>query len=793
MAELKYPWFEILDETEKVIHRFKAVLNDDIEIGQELMSVPETELELPVEYLGYLQGRKDIRIHFNDGLVFRGMVQGIDTDKSEETITVSLSHVLERWNFRSVPTNKAIKNKAIPEVLSDKDIIYPENWEITFDDVAKKEKVDYVYSRQTKLEALDKTMELTPDLWYRVSLQKDKKLEVGTFGKQCGYILSTKSPTKKNIQIIEEPQIEEDYSGVVNLATVYSEKNDGGVTSLSLREVYNDPKLQDPKFPVVIIRNDINNERQYNYKSEPKIAPNTQLEYAVIDTESVAMEGGYFIESTFAFNDLSPFTLETESNSSSGGSTDTGKWIIPKKQRFLNESEMMNNFHCIYRYFKGKWSDLAIAAMCGAISLESTGNPNIWQNLDPTPDSDYMGFGLVGWTPYWRITNWLKKGGYKLEEYGVAECKKIEEEWMGNAGEWIPTSAYPDTFKSWSKRTDASMDYMVMAWMKNYGRGDERLDLKYPQRIENGKKIYQKLINEWKKQESGVTVEETAVTTTTPAQPSGNGSWNPDNFVNKYKGKGVDIDGFPSYQPYQCTDLWQKHCQEINGYIGILVGPYGGWAGDIWYMDYSKTHTKVQPSQTAQKGDWAIWGKGPETPYTHVAMVMKDNGSSITVFGQNQPNPYCDIREISKSGLLGYWRVKGSNWTNTTQETTTTVYIKNNRDGTKKALTDEDRILASKMAYQETIKKLKNLRRTYAVNVTTTTLPPDVNVGDAIPLMYSNSIFKLEHCTNYMRKILVMNKIFYITEMTRTIHEDGTETGELKLEKFIRIDRSVNP
>lgn len=72
------------------------------------------------------------------------------------------------------------------------------------------------------------------------------------------------------------------------------------MSSLSLREVYNDTSLQDPNFPVVIIRNNINNERDYNYIDYPKLAPNNQLEYAVIDTESVAMESGLFIEGTFA-------------------------------------------------------------------------------------------------------------------------------------------------------------------------------------------------------------------------------------------------------------------------------------------------------------------------------------------------------------------------------------------------------------------------------------------------------------------------------------------------------------
>ena len=98
---------------------------------------------------------------------------------------------------------------------------------------------------------------------------------------------SNKPTLGRNYRIIGEPTMETDFSDVINLATVYANKSDSGMSSLSLREVYNDKSLQNPKFPVVILRSNINNERDYEYVDFPKLAPNNQLEYSIIDTESV--------------------------------------------------------------------------------------------------------------------------------------------------------------------------------------------------------------------------------------------------------------------------------------------------------------------------------------------------------------------------------------------------------------------------------------------------------------------------------------------------------------------------
>ena len=199
----------------------------------------------------------------------------------------------------------------IGDIYNDANFAYP-GWQIDFQDDSDSQMIDYVYSRQNKLEALTQTMELTENLWWRVGLWNEKRIEIGEFGEEKPYTLSTKPSGKTNIRIISEPSIDYDFENVVNVATVYSDKSDGGMSSLTLREIYEDPGSQKDGFPVVILHANANNERDYSkYISQyPQLAPNNEVEYAIIDEESVALESGTVIEGTYAFNDYSPFEIE---------------------------------------------------------------------------------------------------------------------------------------------------------------------------------------------------------------------------------------------------------------------------------------------------------------------------------------------------------------------------------------------------------------------------------------------------------------------------------------------------
>lgn len=196
----------------------------------------------------------------------------------------------------------------LEDIYNDMNFAYP-GWRIDYQDESESTLIDYVYSRQNKLDALTKTMELTEDLFWRVGFTNEKLIEVGKFGEEKNWLISLRPTGGVNISIIEEPEIEYDFKNVVNVATVYSEKSAGGMNSLTLREIYSDPDLQEDGFPVVILRANVNNERDYSkYITQfPTLAPNNELEYAIIDEESIALEDGHLIEGTFAFNDITSF------------------------------------------------------------------------------------------------------------------------------------------------------------------------------------------------------------------------------------------------------------------------------------------------------------------------------------------------------------------------------------------------------------------------------------------------------------------------------------------------------
>lgn len=570
------PYIEI-GEFGKVQKRFPLHFIES-SIDLELMSVPSIEILLEEEMIPYLRGRKEIHIHIGKRIFF-GHTSGIQFNNLEGTIEITINHIVTEWNYRQVPTNYAVKNQSISQAYQDERLKYSDEWIMNFDEKAQEEIVDYVYSRQNKLEALSTTVELTQSLWWRVNLNEERLIEVGKLGEHKPYRLSTRPSGDHNIRIIDI-NFEDDFSNVINLATVYSNKSDNGMSSMSLREVYNDKSLQNEDFPVIILREGINNERDYNYIEYPKLAPNNDLEYSVIDTKSVAMESGIFLEGTFAFDDLSPFSLESDK--------------------------------------------------------------------------------------------------------------------------------YDET-------------------------------------------------------------------------PIGNGSWNPQEFIDMYNGQSIDMDGVPSGQIYQYVDVFKK-ILEIIGFPNPSA-PIGGdgYAYNIWTRRVENGYAPYFDFYTSNPrfGDVVVWSMGGDTPYSHVAMYVGDG----QYFGQNQPYPYCNVTSVGGSNILGYMRVKEEYWKG--------EYNAESSNGVQ-TISDEDRIYASKVAYDRTIKKLINARRKFSINVTTEELPLDLNVGDCVKLNYDLERFHIEECGNYLNKLIHMDDWWYITKMSINIDSNGLETGELTLEKFLRIDREGN-
>ena len=139
--------------------------------------------------------------------------------------------------------------------------------------------------------------------------------------------------------------------------------------------------------------------------------------------------------------------------------------------------------------------------------------------------------------------------------------------------------------------------------------------------------------------------------------------WNPQNYINRWNGRGLDIDGVASVQ---CVDAF-KQCLKDIGYPNP-TRPIGGSGGakEIWYrreaLGYSQYFEFVQ---TMKFGDWCIWDSNLGGGYGHVAMFVSDNGNGTgRFFGQNQsyPNSPFDTVNMSYAHSLGALRVKPQYW-----------------------------------------------------------------------------------------------------------------------------------
>lgn len=174
-------------------------------------------------------------------------------------------------------------------------------------------------------------------------------------------------------------------------------------------------------------------------------------------------------------------TFKTFSGGSTGGSTgEILNWIIPVMEtnpdatsRYLTNDEMKNNAKCFYGTMKilYGWTLNACCGALGNIESESGINPNMWEGLDKNYHPvQTEGYGLVQWTPYTNITNWIAAKGKtgQYQEYGDLQCEKLSEE-VKDGSQWIPVASYPMSFEEFTKSTQ-SPEYLADVFLRNYER-----------------------------------------------------------------------------------------------------------------------------------------------------------------------------------------------------------------------------------------------------------------------------------------------------------------------------------
>ncbi len=132
---------------------------------------------------------------------------------------------------------------------------------------------------------------------------------------------------------------------------------------------------------------------------------------------------------------------------------------------------------------------------------------------------------------------------------------------------------------------------------------------------------------------------------------NGAGGW-----INQFNNRYVDYDGkFGA----QCVDLYNFY---TSGFVGgdPMMGRVG-YAGDIYNNYDPRVYQRLPRGGSGRMGDVAVFGRGPGTPLTHVAIVVGDNGDGTLRVLQANATPQGNagktiISNISKSSLMGYLR-----------------------------------------------------------------------------------------------------------------------------------------
>jgi len=127
-------------------------------------------------------------------------------------------------------------------------------------------------------------------------------------------------------------------------------------------------------------------------------------------------------------------------------------------------------------------------------------------------------------------------------------------------------------------------------------------------------------------------------------------------FITKYKGKGIDFDG---HYGFQCVDLYRQYVQEA---LGFPQSPGVTGAKDIWTSYLSEYYDRIPntPDGVPEKGDIMIWGSS-YGQYGHVAIVTSATTSYFNCFSQNDPiGSLCVIKKYTNwNPVLGWLHPKG--------------------------------------------------------------------------------------------------------------------------------------
>lgn len=353
-------------------------------------TVPSLSMVIPLKNLPEKNlALYDIIVHImKDGIekyTFYGVVDSMNIDYANYNVSLNLSHYVSRMRDWLMPSNYTVKNFRLetvirergaalghsdtlgnPQAYIDADDGTVVNFDFLDDNLkssyegANATNVSLTFAATNKLEALSEVLKYTEDVHFRVSLTRKNTIEIGRFGNSSGITISPEAVpedgcesedvdkiNEKYLTMLTEPTFNVDYSNHFNRAVVFCGDVGYGILHLTLKQIYENPSLQDPNFPVGKYDRQINQQPETEYdetkENHPKInnekvykdnegisfAENDNREYYVTDEVQKNRDGGVIRCAVYNFSDMYPIPDMTGEDSEG----ETIEYVITDKDR----------------------------------------------------------------------------------------------------------------------------------------------------------------------------------------------------------------------------------------------------------------------------------------------------------------------------------------------------------------------------------------------------------------------------------------------------------------------------
>lgn len=169
-------------------------------------------------------------------------------------------------------------------------------WVYEFSPKAAETRIEYTFSGETKLAAIDEIISQTEDIHYRVKLTEEKVLQFSEFGEISDVVMSqarsfpddctdsqdiSKFPT-----MLTEPILKMNFTDHINRVVILCGDIDKDVEHLTIKHIYEHPELQEAGFPVGMYENNVNQQPEPEYAEDEDLTNGSNISVSPDTTQT---------------------------------------------------------------------------------------------------------------------------------------------------------------------------------------------------------------------------------------------------------------------------------------------------------------------------------------------------------------------------------------------------------------------------------------------------------------------------------------------------------------------------